>query len=159
MGEVVQGAALFAKIIERPQSLFDRLWEIEVAKTPLDTPEMRAGLKMRLLDLAAIIRHPDVRAQYRKMLLDRFNATFFARRPAIVRQSAQVVDMAAFLAQRQISGDDMELLTKLSYVEDDLAEATRLLGENFTERGWQYQQDLLRMKADIHRQIAERSEP
>lgn len=159
MGAVIQGAALFAKIIERPQSLFDRLWEMAIAETPLDTPEMRAGLKARLLETAATIRHPDVRAQYRKMLLDRFDATFFAHRPTIVRQAAQVVDMKSFLARQRISDDDMALLSKLSYIEDDLAEATRLLGKNFTERGYEYQQDLLRMKADIQRQIAERGEP
>lgn len=158
MGQVIQGAAAFAKILENSQTLFDKIWEIEVSKTPLDTPEMRAGLKMRLLNLAATIQHQEVRAQYRKMFMDRFDATFFARRPTIARQTAQVVDMKSFMARQRISGDDMALLTKLSCVEDDLAEATQLLGKNFSERGFQYQQDLMRMKADILRQIVESAE-
>jgi hypothetical protein len=47
------------------------------------------------------------------------------------------------------------LLNRLSCIEDDLAEATRLLGENFTDRGFQYQQDLVRAKAEALRLIVE----
>uniref|UniRef100_UPI00288C02F4 hypothetical protein n=1 Tax=Sphingobium sp. WCS2017Hpa-17 TaxID=3073638 RepID=UPI00288C02F4 len=68
-------------------------------------------------------------------------------------QRPALVDMKAFAASRDVPADKMALLTKLSHVEDDLAEATRLLGQNFTETGFKYQQDLLQMKADIQRQI------
>lgn len=156
MGEVISGAALFEKLIEKPQSLFDRVWEIAVRESqPLDTPERRAGLKLRLMEIAATIRHPDVRAQYRKMLLDRFDAAFFSRQRPAVRRSAQVVDMRAFAARRNIPDDGMAMLNELSRVEDDLAEATRLLGENLTEQAWQYQRDLVRMRDDILRRIAD----
>lgn len=155
MGEVISGATLFAKIIEKPQSLFDRIWQIAFSETPLETPEQRAGLKVRLIGLASTIKDPHVRAQYRKMLLDRYDETFFSRQPIAQKVSAQIVDMKSFLERRRLSEDDTAILTKLSYIEDDLAEATRLLVKNFSERGFEYQQDLVRMKADILRQLAD----
>lgn len=157
MGAVLDGRALFQKILERPQSLFDRVWQIVVSEGQSHTPEGRAAIKMRLLELSATIRHPDVRAQYRNMFLERYDATFFAPRtirpPQAARPRPTLVDMKAFVASRNVPDDKMALLTKLSHVENDLAEATRLLGENFTESGFNYQQDLLEMKADIQRQI------
>lgn len=153
MGEVIYGRALFEKLLERPQSLFDRLWEMAVSEAGTATPEQRAGLKLKLLETAAIIQHPEVRAQYRKMFLDRFDATFYSRRPAPAKRPAPVVDMRAFAARRNIPDDAMVLLTKLSAVEEDIKEVSRLLTENWTDAAVQYQQDLLRMKMDIQRQI------
>lgn len=156
MGEVISGAALFEKLLEKPQSLFDRVWEIAVRETgPHDTPERRAGLKVKLMEMAASIQHPDVRAQYRKMLLDRFDATFFSSRRPAPKRSAQVVDMRAFAARRHIPDDGMALLNELSRVEDDLAEATRLLAENCTDSAFRYQQDLVRARDDIMLRIAD----
>jgi DNA primase len=44
------------------------------AADPLDTPERRAGLKVRLRTLAAAIADPDLSAAYRQELLRRFDA-------------------------------------------------------------------------------------
>ncbi|HEX8238674.1 MAG TPA: DNA primase [Allosphingosinicella sp.] len=61
-------------LLERPESLVDRLWNHELNAEPLATPEQRAGLRQRLSDHIAAIQDPHVRDQYRSELLGRFNA-------------------------------------------------------------------------------------
>jgi DNA primase len=51
-------------------------------RRPLATPEDKAGLKARLIDHAETIAHPDIRALYRRDLLDRFGALAYPRASA-----------------------------------------------------------------------------
>jgi DNA primase len=59
-----RGPAAFEALLEKPESLVDRLWAYEHAAEPLDTPEQRAGLKRRLTTHADAIADPDVRHEY-----------------------------------------------------------------------------------------------
>ena len=59
-----RGPAAFEALLEKPESLVDRLWSHEHAAEPLDTPEQRAGLKRRLMTHADTIADPDVRHEY-----------------------------------------------------------------------------------------------
>ena len=59
-----RGPAAFEALLEKPESLVDRLWAHEHAAEPLDTPEQRAGLKRRLMTHAEAIADPDVRHEY-----------------------------------------------------------------------------------------------
>ncbi|HEX8466270.1 MAG TPA: DNA primase [Allosphingosinicella sp.] len=61
-------------LLEKPESLVDRLWSHELNAEPLATPEQRAGLRHRLSDHIAAIQDPHVREQYRSELIGRFNA-------------------------------------------------------------------------------------
>jgi DNA primase len=67
-----QGRGALDALLEKPESLVDRLWRHELAAEPLSTPEQRAGLRRRLLDHCAAIQDPEVRDQYRSELLTRF---------------------------------------------------------------------------------------
>ena len=58
-------------------SLLDTLWEFEKAAAPLNSPEDKAGLKARLLDHVEAIQHPDIRALYKRELLERFSSFAF----------------------------------------------------------------------------------
>jgi DNA primase len=75
-----QGAAAIEAILAAPQSLGDALWQFEHAAAPHATPEDKAGLKARLLDHVETIQHPDIRALYRRALLERFSAFAFPPR-------------------------------------------------------------------------------
>jgi DNA primase len=66
------GKAALAGFLARAEPLAERLWLAERDEGPLGTPEARAGLKQRLLDLAATIKNPHVRDQYRQDFTDRF---------------------------------------------------------------------------------------
>jgi DNA primase len=61
-------------LLDKPEPLVDRLWRHESTAEPIATPEQRAGLRRRLLDLTGSILDPDVREQYRSELLGRFSA-------------------------------------------------------------------------------------
>ena len=66
------GRAALAGFLSRAEPLAERLWRAEIEESPVATPEDRAGIKQRLLDLAADIRNPHVRDQYRQDFSDRF---------------------------------------------------------------------------------------
>jgi DNA primase len=70
-----QGRGALEQLLASPEPLVDRLWRHEREAEPLATPEQRAGLKRRLLDLTSAIGDPDVRDQYRAELLRRFDET------------------------------------------------------------------------------------
>lgn len=81
-------AALKAQLAETTpfvELLFKR--EQEEAE-PLDTPERRAGLKVRLRKLAATIADPDLAQAYRQALLDRFEALWPLAKPASTASDA-----------------------------------------------------------------------
>jgi DNA primase len=72
------GRAAFEKALSGAVPLVDLLWASEEAATPLDTPEMRAGLRRRLGELAAGIADKGTAEQYRIEFRRRFDALFGA---------------------------------------------------------------------------------
>ncbi|MBX9896940.1 MAG: DNA primase [Qipengyuania sp.] len=77
-----QGAGAIEALLAAPQPLADALWQFERSASPLASPEDKAGLKARLLELVDTIQHPDIRALYRRDLLEKFSAFAFPPRPA-----------------------------------------------------------------------------
>jgi DNA primase len=71
-----RGPAAFEALLEKPESLVDRLWAHEHAAEPLDTPEQRAGLKRRLMTHAETIADPDVRHEYQAEFRRRIDDLF-----------------------------------------------------------------------------------
>ena len=67
-------------MLSAPASLLDTLWHFERDAQPLDSPEAKAGLKARLLAHVDTIADQDIRALYRRELLDRFSQFAFPRR-------------------------------------------------------------------------------
>jgi DNA primase len=67
-------------LLERAQNLVERLWLAERDAAPLATPEDKAGLKARLLAHVEAIGEPDIRALYRRELLDCYSAYAFPQR-------------------------------------------------------------------------------
>ncbi|MED5206954.1 MAG: DNA primase, partial [Pseudomonadota bacterium] len=68
------GLAAMEEALANAASLLDTLWEFEKAAAPLKSPEDKAGLKARLLDHVEAIQHPDIRALYKRELLERFSS-------------------------------------------------------------------------------------
>ena len=66
------------------QALFERERDLE----PLETPERRAGLKVRLRKLAATIADPDLSQSYRQDLLSRFEGLWRLETPAFTASDA-----------------------------------------------------------------------
>ncbi|MCP5396876.1 MAG: DNA primase [Sphingomonadaceae bacterium] len=75
-----QGAAAMEKLLAAPSSLLDTLWTFERDAQPLDGPEAKAGLKARLLAHVDAIEHPDIKALYRRELMERFSDFAFPPR-------------------------------------------------------------------------------
>jgi DNA primase len=80
-----EGPAAMEALLAQGQSLIEALWLAERDAAPLATPEDKAGLKQRLIDATEAIRHPDIRALYRRDLLDRFGALAYPARERIAR--------------------------------------------------------------------------
>ncbi|MCV0381851.1 MAG: DNA primase [Erythrobacter sp.] len=75
-----RGAGAMTELLAAPASLLDTLWLSERDAQPLDSPEAKAGLKARLLEHVETIGHPDIRALYKRELLERFSAFAFPPR-------------------------------------------------------------------------------
>src|SRR5690606_39221504 len=75
-----KGKAALEALLTEPASLLDTLWAHERDAVPLESPEDKAGLKARLMEHVEAIQHPDIRALYRRELLDRFSAFAFPPR-------------------------------------------------------------------------------
>jgi DNA primase len=75
-----QGAAAMEKLLDEATPLLEALWQFERDAQMLRTPEDKAGLKARLLDHVEAIQHPDIKALYRRELLERFSAFAFPPR-------------------------------------------------------------------------------
>ena len=76
-----QGVAALDQLLAEPASLLDTLWMFERDAHELRTPEDKAGLKARLLQHVDAIEHPDIRALYKRELLERFSNFAFPPRP------------------------------------------------------------------------------
>jgi len=74
------GPQAMLALLGEARSLVEVLWEAEKAAQPLTTPEDKAGLKARLMAHVDTIAHGDIKALYRRDLLDRFDALAFAPR-------------------------------------------------------------------------------
>ena len=75
-----KGVGAMEELLSSPASLLDMLWHFELDALPLNSPEEKAGLKERLLNHVEAIQHPDIRALYKKELLERFSAFAFPPR-------------------------------------------------------------------------------
>ncbi|WP_128892527.1 DNA primase [Erythrobacter sp. HKB08] len=75
-----KGRGAMEQLLDRPASMLDTLWQYELAAEPLGSPEAKAGLKARLLEHVDAIEDQDIRALYRRELLDKFSAYAFPRR-------------------------------------------------------------------------------
>ena len=76
------GVRALESLLAAPVSLLDFLLAAERDAAPLASPEDKAGLKARLIDHADAIQHPDIRALYRRELMERFSAFAFPPRPS-----------------------------------------------------------------------------
>jgi DNA primase len=76
-----QGRESIEALLAEPATLLDTLWAFERDASPLRTPEDKAGLKARLILHCEAIQHPDIRALYRRELMDKFSAFAFPSRP------------------------------------------------------------------------------
>ena len=72
------GKAAVEDALQTAIPLVDLLWNHAQAETPLDTPEMRAGLRRRLAELCQGITDKNTAEQYRLELRRRFDALFGA---------------------------------------------------------------------------------
>jgi DNA primase len=91
------GAKAMEALLADAKSLIETLWEHERDAAALTTPEAKAGLKARLLAHVETIGDADIRALYRRELLERFSAFAYpardgewrgGRRPQPARPSA-----------------------------------------------------------------------
>ncbi len=80
------GPQAFATLIENPQMLGDKIWQVEFEAEPLNTPETKAGLKKRLSDHVRDIADQDIAQHYRQDFQQRYEDTFFSRRDNQPRQ-------------------------------------------------------------------------
>lgn len=74
--DMVSGGAkdALAKLLAEPAPLIDVLWARERDRHPLDTPEQRASLDARLMELAHRIEHKSLNYHYVAALRDRLRA-------------------------------------------------------------------------------------
>src|SRR6188768_2767758 len=84
----IKGREALEALLAAPVSLLDTLWQHERDAGPLASPEDKAGLKARLMDLVETIAHPDIKSLYRRDLMDRFSAFAFPRREFTRREFA-----------------------------------------------------------------------
>jgi len=75
-----EGAQAFAALVARPQTLDDKIWQVEYEAEPLNTPETKAGLKKRLSDHVRDIADQDIAQHYRQEFQERYQAAFFAQK-------------------------------------------------------------------------------
>jgi DNA primase len=115
------GRPAMERLLAQPASLLDTLWLNEREASPLTTPEDKAGFKARLLAHVDTIAHPDIRALYKRELLERFSAfafpprTFQPGRRGGPPRSASAVPLEA--------GTRGRLLSSLDGANDRLAHA------------------------------------
>ncbi|HEY7807237.1 MAG TPA: DNA primase [Croceibacterium sp.] len=105
-----EGRAAMDRLLASPQSLLETLWRHESAARPLRSPEDKAGLKERLVAHADSIPHPDIRALYRRELLDRFSAFAFPKREFSSRPDGR----SRAPDRRVVAPSDTSRLRKLS---------------------------------------------
>ena len=119
-----KGRKAMDELLENAGSLLDTLWQFERDAQPLNSPEDKAGLKARLLEHVDLIQDPDIRALYKRELLERFSAFAFPPReqkPWVKREwkpggfkqaNPKLSADAANRLKRAISGGSRDVLAK-----------------------------------------------
>ncbi len=81
--DMVRGGAAeaLAKLVTQPLALIDVLWSREQGRHPLETPEQRASLEARLMELVGQIEHKSLKFHYIAALRERLRASGMTRRP------------------------------------------------------------------------------
>ncbi|MEY2942473.1 MAG: primase [Pseudomonadota bacterium] len=74
------GTAAMERLLDGAQALLEVLWSHERDAQSLDTPEDKAGLKARLMTQVELIEDADIKALYRRELLERFSDFAFPKR-------------------------------------------------------------------------------
>ncbi|MEW4466756.1 DNA primase [Parasphingorhabdus sp. JC815] len=80
------GPQAFKALIDQPQTLADKIWQVELNAAPLNTPESKAGLKKRLSDHVRDIADQDIAQHYRQEFQERYENVFFSRHDNQARQ-------------------------------------------------------------------------
>jgi DNA primase len=81
-----KGREALDALLAAPSGLLDTLWAHERDAAPLASPEDKAGLKQRLLAHVEAIGHPDIKALYRRDLMDLYSGFAFPRREFVRRE-------------------------------------------------------------------------
>ncbi len=76
-----KGRTALDDVLESADTLLNTIWNFERDAQPLATPEDKAGLKARLLAHVDLIQDADIRALYKRELLERFSAFAFPPLP------------------------------------------------------------------------------
>ncbi len=74
------GTAAMERLLGAAHSLIETLWQFERDAAPLATPEDKAGMKARLMAHVETIGDADIKALYRRDLLQQFSDYAFPRR-------------------------------------------------------------------------------
>ena len=93
------GKAAMEKLLAEAKSLLETLWEHERDALELKTPEDKAGLRARLIEHCEAITDNEIKALYRRDLLDRFYAYAFPKREFTPRRGGQFKPAAPGLTQ------------------------------------------------------------
>jgi len=99
------------QLLDSPSSLLDTLWTYERDAQPLDGPETKAGLKARLTAHCDTIQDTDIRALYRRELLDRFSEFAYPPRLSTPREGWKPGSSRA--AARGLSSDAKSALQRM----------------------------------------------
>ncbi|NOU02379.1 MAG: DNA primase [Novosphingobium sp.] len=96
------GVAALERLLAEPIGLLELIWQHERDAAPLASPEDKAGLKARLMAHVDTIADPDIKALYRRDLMEKFSSFAFppreerpwqpgrrSTRPAMVPRDAQ----------------------------------------------------------------------
>jgi DNA primase len=96
-----QGPEAMAEHLARPLPLADILWSAQTSQQPLDTPERRAGLDLRLKTLLATIADPGVRKYYQDDMRQRTIDLFRPAQASARSGPAFSAERGRFRGQRQ----------------------------------------------------------
>jgi DNA primase len=111
-----RGAQAMRDLLAKPISLVETLWTFERDAQPLTSPEAKAGLKARLLAHVETIADQDIRALYRRDLLDRFSAFAYPpRAPAPNRSGGRSAWRGPAAPPPGLSHEARETLGKLMH--------------------------------------------
>ena len=75
-----RGAEALREALAKPRPLVDVLFEREIGRAPVETPEQRADLEKRLFGTVARIADDDLKRHYRDAMSDRLRALFRPQR-------------------------------------------------------------------------------
>ncbi|HMO69341.1 MAG TPA: toprim domain-containing protein, partial [Novosphingobium sp.] len=96
-----EGPAAMERLLGEAKSLLDTLWQHERDAMPLRTPEDKAGLKARLLAHVDTIADGDIKALYRRELLERYSAFAFPPRERFAKSGGSFAPRPAAQAVRR----------------------------------------------------------